>query len=184
MWRAARSLRPAAAASVLAGAVACGFDPGGDLSAPGTLAVAGPAQVGRPVAIGGPWLCSHGDEPTRLVSIEPITQVGKLTMRPAVHQIDTGDPTDLVGGTSDPLPASYRPVDGAEVPRCSTTLRLALAVEATRLNTRSAAVAGLRITYLERNTRHTTEADMSFGLCGTDGTTTWPNSLNNMHCQP
>ncbi|CAA9276410.1 MAG: hypothetical protein AVDCRST_MAG41-3262 [uncultured Corynebacteriales bacterium] len=108
----------------LATVPACGPPAAGNLYAPGHLGVAGPSQVGRPVGIGGPWLCSNGTGPVRLISIEPVTRVGDLDLRVAVHRIATARPTDLVGGGDEPLPASYGPVSGAEVPACSSDHRL------------------------------------------------------------
>ena len=171
-----------AAATLLVGLLACGAEPVGHLSAPGHVAVAGPSQTGRTVAVGGPWLCSTGSAPVRLVSVEPVTRVGQLDLRPAVHLIDTADPTDLVGGGADPLPGSYGPVAGVEVPACSSAARLVLGLEARRRTGRSAAVAGLRIRYEENRERFHVDADMSVGLCGGGGASDWQGELGRMQC--
>jgi hypothetical protein len=177
-----RTVRAGAAGLVLLGAAACVSPSGEHLSAPGHVAVAGPAEVGRPVSVGGPWLCSNGSVTVRLVSVEPVVTIGRLDLRAAVHRIDTSAPTDLVGGGDDPLPGSYRPVAGVDVPACSSTARLVLGVEATRLTAASAAVAGLRIGYRVAGKDHHTDADMNLGLCGAQGAMDWPGTLRSMDC--
>ena len=154
----------------------------GHLVVEGGFGVSGPAATGRPVAVGGPWLCTTGTATVRLVRVGPAQRVGEIGVRTAVHRIDRGAPTDLVGVSDGPLPVSYAPANGAEVPACASPLRLVIGVELRRTTRAAAAVSGLRVDYVERGHHFSTDAHTDIVLCGSSDYTLWPPGLHPRDC--